>query len=94
MAPAFAITHYKSQGRTFDRVAINFETTRNGNKQQDYAAITVPLSRVSTLNSLTMIRNVRESVFLKKPDPKLVQEMDRLYKLERATICELERMHW
>lgn len=31
IAPVFAITHYRSQGRTFDKVGIDIETTRNRN---------------------------------------------------------------
>lgn len=65
VTPAFAITDYKCQGRTFERIAVDFETTRNCFGQKDYASITVPLSRVKTLSGLSLIRGVRSTVFLK-----------------------------
>lgn len=89
LTPAFAITDYKAQGRTYNKVAIDFETTRNGNKQKDHAGIYVPLSRCKTLEGLVLIKHVRENVFIKQPDCKLITEMQRLRRLEERTVANL-----
>lgn len=58
-----------------------------GTSQSDYAAITVPLSRVRSLEGLHLACPVRGKEFLQKPDALLTEELQRLEKLERQTVA-------
>jgi hypothetical protein len=89
ISPAYSITNYKSQGRTFDRIIVDFEADRVGTGQADYAAITVPLSRVRTLDGISLAVPVRDSVFLQKPDAHLAAEIKRLNDIEEDTLARL-----
>jgi hypothetical protein len=87
LSPAFAITSHKCQGRTYSRVAIDFESSNMGSSQQEqYAYVTVPLSRVTTLDGLSVIRKVDPQYILRQPDPRLEEEMRRLKDLESACL--------
>lgn len=99
MSPAFAITDYKCQGRTFDRVAIDFEGTIHGNgkigdSQGQYADVYVPLSRVRKLSGISLLRPVRRELFLTKPDARLNAEMVRLRSLEVETLHRASGIQW
>jgi ATP-dependent exoDNAse (exonuclease V) alpha subunit len=65
-APAFAITHYRSQGRTFENVIVDLETTRQSG-HQNFAAIYVMLSRVKSMAGLTFLRWFRNDILRVKP---------------------------
>jgi hypothetical protein len=58
-----------------------------GTSQSDYAVITVPLSRVRSLEGLHLACPVRGKEFLQRPDALLTEELQRLEKLERQTVA-------
>jgi hypothetical protein len=93
ISPAFAITSHKCQGRTYSRIAIDFEGRNIGSSQQEqYAHVTVPLSRVTSLNGLSVIRNVDARYILRQPDGRLEEEMRRLKDLEITCLREMSRV--
>ena len=85
---AFAITDYRSQSRTFNRVMLDFESA---NKQTEgghrtFTAIYVALSRTRSISGLSFLRGFPQSTFLVKPDHRLEKEMNRLQALERRSL--------
>ena len=60
--PAFAITHFRSQGRTFYKVVLDLGSCQRLGKYQRFAAIYVMLSRVKSLKGLSFTRWFQESV--------------------------------
>ena len=60
--PAFAITHFRSQGRTFYKVVLDLGSCQRLSKYQRFAAIYVMLSRVKSLKGLSFTRWFQESV--------------------------------
>jgi hypothetical protein len=93
VCPGFAITNFKCQGRSVDKVVIDIKPSfkKNLQKQPDishkiYTSLNVQLGRVRTLLGLWL----RESITLEdvsyKPDPALHVEMERLLCLEKKTL--------
>ena len=60
--PAFAITHFRSQGRTFDKVVLDLGSCQVLSKSPKFAALYVMLSRVKSLKGLSFTRWFQESV--------------------------------
>ena len=86
---AFAITDYKSQGRTFSNVILDLESpnpkggVRGGH--YTYTAVYVVLSRCCSRSGLSFLRAFPYATFFAKPDPGLGQEERRLQALEIQT---------
>ena len=87
-SPAFAITDYRSQGRTFNEVILDFESAKKGgnNQHSTFTATYVALSRCRSIAGLSFLRAFPASSFFVKPDIRLEQEMGRLILLEEATL--------
>ena len=64
LVPAFACTAHKSQGQTLSNVVIDLVPPK-GMKNIDVSFVYVPLSRVRTLNDLTILRPFDISVLLR-----------------------------
>ena len=84
----FAITDYRSQGRTFNRVVIDLEppNIRWEGGHRTFTAVYVALSRCRSLDGLSFFRAFSEKVLTIKPDSRLASEMARLKKLEENTL--------
>ena len=59
---AFTIMHFRSQGRTFDKVVLDLRSCQVLSKSQKFAALYVMLSRVKSLKGLSFTRWFQESV--------------------------------
>lgn len=68
LVPAFACTAHKSQGQTLSKVVVDLVPSK-GMKNVDISFSYVPLSRVRTLNDLTILRPFDMSVMLKRLSP-------------------------
>ena len=84
----FAITDYRSQGRTFNRVVIDLEppNIRWEGGHRTFTAVYVALSRCRSSDGLSFLRAFSEKVLTIKPDSRLASEMARLKKLEENTL--------
>ena len=86
---AFAITDYKSQGRTFSNIILDLESpnpkggVRGGH--HTYTAVYVALSRCRSRSGLSFLHAFPYATFFAKPDPGLGQEERRLQALEIQT---------
>ena len=85
---AFAITDYRSQGRTFNQVILDFESANKKTEggHRTFTAVYVALSRTGSISGLSFLRGFSQSTFLVKPDPQLEKQMSRLQALERRSL--------
>jgi len=67
-SPSFAITHYRAQGRTFQKVILDLEVDRGGmTGHQNFAATYVMLSRGTGLSGVSFLRWFRYDLLKCKP---------------------------
>ncbi|KAF8437026.1 hypothetical protein BDZ91DRAFT_687651, partial [Kalaharituber pfeilii] len=53
--PGFAITDYKAQGRTFDNILVDLESTNSFGQHRKFTAVYVALSRCRSLDGLNFL---------------------------------------
>jgi ATP-dependent exoDNAse (exonuclease V) alpha subunit len=67
LTPAYAITEYRSQGRTFENLVLDLETRRTTSRQKDFASIYVSLSRAKSICGVSFLRPVMGKTMCAKP---------------------------
>ena len=82
--PAFAITIHKSQGKTLKRVIADLGGSASCMKKGFPQLVYVALTRERSVHDIAILRGCRYER-LRKPDPDLLAELDRLKKLEMET---------
>ena len=82
----FAITDYRSQGRTFSDIILDIESpTKIAGGHHAYPAVYVALSRCWSLQGLSFLRAFLQAALFIKPNAALKDEMSRLEQLDRNT---------
>ncbi|KAJ6436015.1 Pol-like protein [Purpureocillium lavendulum] len=96
VVPAFVLTDYKSQSKTFPEVLLELRGNRvtNGDPSKcDFTSLYVQLSRATTLRGIRLLSPVRPQDFIgNKLDQNMVNAMQRLNKLafETKRIYEIQ----
>jgi ATP-dependent exoDNAse (exonuclease V) alpha subunit len=90
MTAAYAFTDYRSQGQTIPYVIVDIATPPTGGL--DLFNLYVALSRSSGRSSIRLLRDFDDELFQKSHDPALLQEDDRLEKLDRSTKSWWQKM--
>ncbi|KAH7237966.1 hypothetical protein B0J15DRAFT_569733 [Fusarium solani] len=89
VVPAFVLTDYKAQGKTFIDVLLELRGNRMTNGQPskcDFTSLYVQLSRCRTLRGIKLLSPVRPQDFLgNKPDQSMIDAMRRLTDLAVET---------
>jgi ATP-dependent exoDNAse (exonuclease V) alpha subunit len=82
LVPAFAITTYKAQGLTMNKIVVDLQVPV-GTLQ--VASIYVPLSRVKKAEDIVILRPFDMKVLQVRPSPAQDAELKRLDELDRKT---------
>ena len=89
VVPAFVLTDYKAQGKTFENVLLELRGNRMTNGQAskcDFTSLYVQLSRCRTLQGIKLLSPVRPQDFIgNKPDQSILNAMQRLKDLAAET---------
>ncbi|KJZ68594.1 hypothetical protein HIM_12014 [Hirsutella minnesotensis 3608] len=89
VVPAFVLTDYKSQGKTFEDVLLELRGSRMTNGQPSkcgFTSLYVQLSRCRTLQGIKLLSPVRPQDFIgNKPDQSIIDAMQRLTHLAAMT---------
>lgn len=89
VAPAFFLTDYKAQGKTFVEVLLELRGNRLTNGQPskcDFTSLYVQLSRCTTLQGIKLLNPIRRHDFIGNwPDQIIVDGMQRLRELAAET---------
>ncbi|CEL62289.1 DNA repair and recombination protein pif1, mitochondrial OS=Schizosaccharomyces pombe (strain 972 / ATCC 24843) GN=pif1 PE=1 SV=1 [Rhizoctonia solani AG-1 IB] len=85
ITPAYAFTDYRSQGQTIPAAIVDIATPPTGSGLT-LANIYVALSRSSGSDSIRILREFDESIFMKPVDYDLVKEDERLELLDQQTM--------
>ncbi|KAI0903058.1 hypothetical protein F4823DRAFT_629717 [Ustulina deusta] len=89
VVPAFVLTDYKAQGKTFEDVLLELRGNRMTNGQPskcDFASLYIQLSRYRTLQGIKLLSPVRPQDFIgNKPDQSIINAMQRLTDLAAKT---------
>lgn len=97
VAPAFALTDYKAQSKTFMEILLELRGTRmtNGEPSKcDFTSLYVQLSRCTTLQGIKFLNAVRRQDFIGNTlDQSMVDGMRRLKKLAAETVQAYEGRH-
>ena len=80
--PSFAITDYKSQSQTFDKLCLDIDTSST------FSSMYVNLSRGRTLKGVSLLRPIPRSVWNKEPSGSIKAGMMRLENLAKRTLEE------
>ena len=80
--PSFAITDYKSQSQTFDKLCLDIDTSST------FSSMYVNLSRGRTLKGVSLLRPIPRSVWNKEPSSSIKAGMMRLENLAKRTLEE------
>ena len=83
MTAAYACTDYHSQGQTLPYIIIDIASPPTGTFS--LFSLYVALSRSSGRVSITLLRNFDDKLFMASRDPALVDEDERLEKLNIET---------
>lgn len=89
ICPAFCLTDYKIQGATLDSAILDLKNDRRNRRydpHRKYCSTYVQLSRLRSLNGLHLLQPICMSDIEQRPDPQLLQEMQRLGSLQEETI--------
>jgi hypothetical protein len=78
--PAFAITDYKSQGGSFNKVGLDIDT------RSSFSSLYVSLSRCRTLEGVSLLQPIPQTVWNKKPSDYIKTGMIRLEELSQRTV--------
>jgi hypothetical protein len=87
LLPAFAITTYKSQGKTLDYGILDLVPPPYTKFQ--HPDIYVPLSRFQSLDTTAYLRPIPKSAFFTKPNSLMLREINRLENLARDTLSSI-----
>ncbi|OAQ58557.1 PIF1 protein [Purpureocillium lilacinum] len=97
VAPAFVLTDYKAQGKTFLEILLELRGTRmtNGEPSRcDFTSLYVQLSRCTTLQGVKFLSPVRPQDFIGNTlDRSMADGMRRLGKLAAETVQAYKRRH-
>jgi hypothetical protein len=89
VTPAWAITEYKAQGSTYDRVIVDLHLLSTSNKDASshrrYCSANVQLTRARSLQGLSLLQPVTLADFSGKPDKLLAVEDRRIAELATST---------
>ncbi|TFK78128.1 hypothetical protein K466DRAFT_463427, partial [Polyporus arcularius HHB13444] len=80
---AYAFTDYRSQGQTIPTVIVDLHTPPGG--RLTLFNIYVALSRSSGRDTIRLLRDFDDRVLLQEHDPDLLQEDERLERLNEIT---------
>ena len=87
--PADSMTVYAAQGSTFDAVIADMERPPHMDLGRHWLACYVMLSRARTLEGLLILRPARREDLSARPPQYLLDELERLEKVEAASLEEL-----
>jgi hypothetical protein len=82
IVPAFAITTYKAQGLTMNKIIVDLQVPLGA---LQVASIYVPLSRVKRAEDIAILRPFDMKVLQVRPSPAQEAELKRLDELDRKT---------
>ena len=89
--PADTMTVYAAQGSTFDAVVVDMERPPNLDLAKHWLACYVMLSRARSLDGLLILRPATKKELSSRPPKYMLDELDRLEKLEDMSTQELIR---
>ena len=89
VTPAWAITDYKVQSSTYDAVTLDLHrqniNSKDGSSHKRYCSCYVQLTRVRSLQGLSLLQPVTLNDFNAKPDKLLLVEDQRIAQLATST---------
>ena len=89
VTPAWAITDYKVQGSTYEAVTLDLHrqsiSSKDGSSHKRYCSCYVQLTRVRSLQGLSLLQPVTLKDFNAKPDKLLMVEDRRIEQLAMST---------
>ena len=89
VTPAWAITEYKVQGSTYEAVTLDLHrqstSSKDGSSHKRYCSVYVQLTRVPSLQGLSLLQPVTLGDLSGKPDKLLVVEDQRIAQLAIST---------
>jgi hypothetical protein len=89
VTPAWAITEYKAEGSTYDRVTVDLHweniSSKDGPSHKRYCSSYVQLTRTRSLQGLSLLQPVTLKDLSGKPDKLLVVEDQRIAELAMLT---------
>lgn len=89
VTPAWAITDYKVQGSTYEAVTLDLHrqsiSSKDGSSHKRYCSCYVQLTRVRSLQGLSLLQPVTLNDFNAKPDKLLLVEDQRIAQLATST---------
>jgi hypothetical protein len=96
VTPAWAITEYKAQGSTYDRVTVDLHwqsiTSKDGSSHKRYCSANVQLTRARSLQGLSLLQPVTLIDLNGKPDKLLAIEDQRIAELATLTEAAWEKI--
>jgi hypothetical protein len=90
LTPAYAVTSYKLQGKTVNKLIVDLTIPTNGKVDFEFAY--VALSRVKSINDILILRPFNKKILQTKLPVDLKVEMTRLENLEQKTISEFYKL--
>ena len=78
--PSFAITDYKSQSQSFDKACLDIDSSSS------FSSLYVNLSRCRTLEGVSLLRPIPQTVWNKEPSNSIKTGMMRLEELSQRTV--------
>jgi len=89
ITPAWAITDYKVQGTTYDAVTLDLHrkstSSKDGPSHKRYCSVYVQLTRVRSLQDLSLLQPITLNDVNAKPDKRLIVEDQRISQLAMST---------
>ena len=89
ITPAWAITDYKVQGTTYDAVTLDLHrkstSSKDGSSHKRYCSVYVQLTRVRSLQDLSLLQPITLNDVNAKPDKRLIVEDQRISQLAMST---------
>jgi len=89
ITPAWAITDYKVQGSTYDAVTLDLHrkstSSKDGSSHKRYCSVYVQLTRVRSLQDLSLLQPITLRDVNAKPDKLLIVEDQRIAQLAMST---------
>ena len=87
--PADTITVYAAQGSTFDTIIVDMKKPPSMGEVTHWLACYVMLSRAKSIEGLLVLRPATRDQLSKKPPQFLLDELNRLEQIEKASLQEL-----
>jgi PIF1-like helicase len=78
--PAFAITDYKSQSQSFDKICVDIDS------HSSFSSMYVDLSRGRRLEGVSLLRPISETIWNREPPSNVKVGMTRLEELSKKTL--------